>query len=90
MTQTITLNTDVPTTSLPEYVTASPAASNERSSTQRHAPAFIRADEAYYWSFRWQQDVKDSMQSLARGDYEEFDSDDANDVARWMLHLDDR
>ena len=52
-------------------------------------PPFIRADEAYYWSFAWQKDVREAMAALATGDYEEFDSDDPNDVVRWLLGVDD-
>jgi len=89
MTGTITLNTEVRTTSLLEYVDASPTASNDLGGSPRLAPAFIRADEAYYWSFHWQQDVQETMSALSRGEYEEFDSDDPNDVARWMLRVDD-
>lgn len=55
----------------------------------RLAPSFIRADEAYYWSFAWQQDVRESMTALAAGDYEDFDSDDPSDVARWLLDVDE-
>ncbi len=89
MTATITLNTDVPTTSLLEYVDASPTASNDLGGRARLAPAFIRADEAYYWSFHWQRDVRESMSALSQGEYEEFASDDPNDIARWMLRVDD-
>jgi hypothetical protein len=52
-------------------------------------PAFIPADEAYYWSFHWQADVLESMAALRAGDYEDFDSDDPSDVARWLLSVDD-
>jgi hypothetical protein len=64
------------------------AASNS-GSVERSVPAFISADEAYYWSFNWQEDVRESMDALKAGDYEEFDSDDPNDVARWLLTVDD-
>jgi hypothetical protein len=29
------------------------------------------------------------MRALSEGDYEDFDSDDPNDVVRWMLRVDD-
>lgn len=54
----------------------------------RRVPAFISADEAYYWTREWQQDVLESMQALRAGEYEDFDSDDPNDVARWLLSVD--
>ncbi len=52
-------------------------------------PAFIPADQAYYWSFPWQDDVRASREALAAGEYEDFDSDDPNDVARWLLRIDE-
>ena len=48
-------------------------------------PAMIPADQAYYWSASWQQDIRDSMAALDAGDFEDFDSDDPNDVVRWFL-----
>jgi hypothetical protein len=56
---------------------------------QRGVPAFIRADEAYYWSFRWQEDVRESVAALKSGDFEEFNSDNPNDVVRWLLTEDE-
>ncbi len=52
-------------------------------------PTFMRADEAYYWSFRWQADVQKSMKALREGDYVDFNSDDPSDVARWLLSVDE-
>jgi hypothetical protein len=51
----------------------------------RGMPLFISRDQAYYWSFAWQKDIRESMAALEAGDYEEFDSDDPNDVVRWLL-----
>ena len=89
MTSTITLNPGAPSASTLERVKIVPSASNATVGLRRTAPAFIRADEAYYWSFQWQEDVRISMQALSEGDYEEFNSDDPNDVVRWMLSVDD-
>lgn len=89
MTSTITLSPAASAICTLEPVELSRAASNATVGLRRVAPAFIPADEAYYWSFYWQQDVQVSMRALAEGDYEEFDSDDPNDVARWMLGVDD-
>jgi hypothetical protein len=52
-------------------------------------PAAIPADQAYYWSTAWQDDVRELLDALARGEYEEFKSDDPNDVVRWLLSDDD-
>jgi hypothetical protein len=89
MTQMLILDPAVPTTTAVEYARFSPVASNDAGRLPRVAPAFIRADEAYYWSFHWQKDVQASMSALSEGEYEEFDSEDPNDVVRWMLHMDD-
>jgi hypothetical protein len=66
---------------------ATPAASNGPTGP-RTVPIFIGAEEAYYWSVPWQEDVRESMAALAAGDYVEFDSDDPNDVVRWLLRDD--
>jgi hypothetical protein len=68
---------------------ASQMASNKAAREPRRVPAFITADEAYYWSREWQQDVLESMQALRAGEFEDFDSDDPNDVARWLLSVDE-
>jgi hypothetical protein len=65
------------------------AAATNAPAGPRKVPPFIRADEAYYWSFGWQNDVREAMAALAAGDYEEFDSDDPNDAVRWLLAVDD-
>ena len=62
---------------------------NVKSSRSRRVPLFIPADEAYYWSGPWQRDVAESMAALHSGDFEDFDSDDPKDVARWLLSVDE-
>jgi hypothetical protein len=57
-------------------------------SSRRIVPLFVPADEAYYWSRHWQQGVAESMRDLQAGDFKDFDSDDPNDVARWLLDVD--
>lgn len=52
-------------------------------------PAFIRGDEAYYWSAPWQADVKRALEARRAGDSVRFDSDDPNDVVRWLFDVDD-
>jgi hypothetical protein len=89
MTSTVTLNPIASTTNTRERMEIVPSAGNASPGIRRVAPAFIRADEAYYWSFHWQQDVQTSMTALSEGEYEEFDSDDPSDVVRWMLRVDD-
>jgi len=77
----------------PSAQTAPPLASrvesNEGISRQRKVPLMIPADEVYYWSRPWQQDVLTSMKALRSGEFMDFDSDDPNDVARWLLSIDE-
>jgi hypothetical protein len=62
---------------------------NKDSKTERKVPLFIPADEAYYWSSQWQRDVRNSMEALREGEFEEFNSDDPTDAARWLLSVDE-
>jgi hypothetical protein len=89
MTSTITINPTASTATTLEYAEIAPAASNATVGLRRVAPTFISADEAYYWSSPWQRDVQESMAALAAGEYMEFDSDDPNDIVRWMLSAGD-
>lgn len=66
-------------------VAISAASSADERRTPARMPAAIPADQAYYWTHGWQADVSESREALRRGDYEDFDSDDPNDVARWLL-----
>jgi hypothetical protein len=67
--------------------TCTVTSTNVRSSAT--VPAFIAAGDAYYWSFQWQSDVRESMAALAAGDYEDFDSNDPNEVSRWLFKVDE-
>lgn len=48
-------------------------------------PAAIPADQRYYWSVPWQNDIREAVTALRAGEYEDFDSDDPNDVVRWLF-----
>jgi len=52
-------------------------------------PAFISADEAYFWSFAWQEGIREALAARESGDSVVFDSDDPSDVVRWLLSDDD-
>jgi hypothetical protein len=51
----------------------------------RGLPPAISREEAYYWSARWQREEAESLQERAAGNFVTFDSDDPNDVIRWLL-----
>lgn len=52
-------------------------------------PLSIPSGQAYYWSIMWQDDVRASIAALEAGDYADFDTDDPNDVVRWLLSEED-
>jgi hypothetical protein len=52
-------------------------------------PAFISAEEEYFWLVPWQEDIRESLAAREAGDLRVFDSDDPNDVVRWLLSHDD-
>lgn len=92
MTKTITrheLIFQCPGSATPAMNPSAVVASSPGPSAERRVPLFIPAEEAYYWSSGWQQDVAESMQALREGDFKVFDSDDPTDVARWLLSVDE-
>jgi hypothetical protein len=57
---------------------------------ERHGiPLVIPKDQLYYWTGEWREGVRAARDALANGDYRDFDSDDPNDVVRWLLDTDD-
>ena len=51
----------------------------------RDLPPAISREEAYYWTARWQNDEAESLREHAEGRSITFDSDDPDDVIRWLL-----
>jgi hypothetical protein len=76
---------------MPMPVIVAPTATGATNVPSRSSaiPLFIRADEAYYWSVPWQKDVQEAMAARKAGDSVVFDSEDSNDVVRWLLSVDD-
>lgn len=58
-------------------------ASNQSDSAVRSTPMFIPADQAYYWSSKWQHDEAETLANLKAGNYETFD--DPSDAIRYLL-----
>jgi hypothetical protein len=48
-------------------------------------PIIPPADQAYFWTAEWQHGEAEAEADLAAGDYVDFDSDDPNDIVRWLL-----
>jgi hypothetical protein len=51
-------------------------------------PFSVPLDQAYYWSAKWQEAERRALDAIRLGDYVDFDSEDPNDVVRWMLSAD--
>ncbi len=89
MTDPMFLTTTMSTATYGVAVTAREAASSDPTRFLSAVPPSIPADQRYYWTHEWQRDIRESMRALADGEYVEFDSDDPNDVVRWLLDADD-
>lgn len=85
----MTMLTIAASTSSSTSIAVGPGLSASNTDAPRGVPASIRADEAYYWSTRWQDDVKEALAARRAGDSARFDSDDPDDVVRWLLSVDD-
>lgn len=48
-------------------------------------PISLPAEQTYFWTYRWQEAEAEALAEIKRGDYLLFDSDDPQDVARWLL-----
>ncbi|HZK15294.1 MAG TPA: hypothetical protein VFC52_01730 [Solirubrobacterales bacterium] len=60
----------------------SKVATNQGGTVERDVPLFIPADQAYYWSSKWQSDEAESLADLAAGRARTFD-----DPASAIRHL---
>ncbi len=49
-----------------------------------HAPIAFPAEQAYYWTSRWQEAEEEALAEIAVGDFETFDSNDPDDIVRWL------
>jgi hypothetical protein len=59
------------------------ASHQTRDAAARNVPMFIPADQAYYWSSKWQRDEAETLANLQAGDYKTFD--DPSDAIRYLL-----
>jgi hypothetical protein len=49
----------------------------------------VPRSQAYYWTRRWQEGERESLEAQASGEAVIFDSDDPTDIIRWLLEADD-
>lgn len=47
-------------------------------------PLTIPTAQAYYWSGAWQQSERETLASFEAGNGVTFDSDDPDDIVRWL------
>jgi hypothetical protein len=67
-----------------------PSATNtDRAHLPHTMPAFVSAEEAYFWTFAWQEGIREAMAEREAGNSRVFDSDDPDDVVRWLLSDDE-
>jgi hypothetical protein len=52
-------------------------------------PLTMPREQEYYWQHGWQQGERQVVADLVAGDRVRFDSDDPEDVARWLDAPDD-
>ncbi len=50
----------------------------------QRAPLFVARDELFYWTKAWQQGERESLAELDAGNGILFDSDDPEDIVRWL------
>jgi hypothetical protein len=46
-------------------------------------------EQEYFWRFEWQQAERDTLARLEAGEGIVFDSDDPDDIVRWLHAPDD-
>ena len=55
---------------------------------RRRVPLTMPRAQAYYWRYKWQDGERAALVELDAGEVVRFDSDDPEDIVRW-LHEDD-
>lgn len=55
----------------------------------RRIPLFIPRDQAYYWSWEWQQGIRRSMADLEAGNYTDYSPDDSGAITRRFVGEED-
>lgn len=50
----------------------------------QRVPLTMPSGQTYYWRHEWQKDERESLAALEAGDAIVFDSDDPEDIVRWL------
>lgn len=48
-------------------------------------PFFIPREQAYYWTYQWQEDIRKSRADLEAGNYTDFSPDDPGAISRRFM-----
>jgi len=86
----IVIPSETPHTALPARVSPNQThASGVRAEVQRRVPLTMPRSQEYYWRSVWQQAERANLAELAAGHRVTFDSDDPEDIIRWLHAPDD-
>lgn len=55
----------------------------------REVPLTMPTEQEYYWHFEWQQAEREALAERDAGESVRFDSDDPEDIVRWLNEPDD-
>jgi hypothetical protein len=75
-----TPHTPPPTQVAPEQTHASGVPTQDR----QRVPLTMPRSQAYYWRSPWQKAERASLEEMAAGQAVRFDSDDPDDIIRWL------
>ena len=63
---------------------AQTTAAGVRAEVQQTVPLTMPRSQAYYWRSTWQKAERANLAELDAGDRVRFDSDDPDDILRWL------
>jgi hypothetical protein len=68
----------------PSRLRAEPSETISSQSRHGQVPLAIPSGQEYYWHFEWQEGEREVVAEIRAGRTVRFDSDDPEDVARWL------
>jgi hypothetical protein len=71
------------------YPSASSSGGEKNFQGARLVPMSVPEGQGYLWSIAWQKGEAEADEALMTGDFVKFDSDDPDDVIRWLLLAED-
>lgn len=82
------MTTDTLSSTSDHLSVAPDATETSRQLRERRIPLTIPSDQEYYWHYEWQQGEREALAAMDAGDSIVFDSDDPEDVVRWLQEPD--